>query len=137
MQLSAPALALALALALAARASAAAAVAVADAAVADDGQWTLVFEDTFSAPQLNASVWRVADNFTHGGQEWELYTAEDVYVEGGSLVLRTQARDVLHGGRTYHFTSGWVDTLGKLELGYGKFEARIRLPAELPGLWPA
>jgi beta-glucanase (GH16 family) len=104
---------------------------------ADDGQWRLVFEDEFVAPQLNASVWRVANNMTHGGQEWELYTSDNVYVEGGSLVLRTQAVDAVHGGRTYHFTSGWVDTLGLVERGYGKFEARIRLPAELPGLWPA
>lgn len=128
----------ALLLALPVSASSSAAAAPADLGEAGDGQWTLVFEDTFSAPTLNASVWRVADNFTHGDQEWELYTAEDVYVESGSLVLRTQARDVVsHSGKAYHFTAGWVDTLGLVELGYGKFEARIRLPAELPGLWPA
>jgi beta-glucanase (GH16 family) len=107
------------------------------AAPADDGEWQLVFEDTFSAPAINASAWRVLDNFTHGDKEWELYTAEDVYVEDGNLVLRTQARDVQHGSRTYHFTSGWIDSLGLVELAFGKFEARIRLPLELPGLWPA
>ena len=116
---------------------AAAAGTAAAAAPGDDGQWRLVFEDTFSSPMLNRSAWRVLDNFTHGDQEWELYTAENVYVQDGALVLRTQAKDAQHGARTYHFTSGWVDTRGLIEQAFGKFEARIRLPVELPGLWPA
>jgi beta-glucanase (GH16 family) len=102
-----------------------------------DGVWSLVFEDLFSGPELNRSSWRVADNFTHGDQEWQLYLADEVYVQDGNLVIRTQARDVQYGKKPYHFTSGWVDTLGLVELAYGKFEASIRLPAELPGVWPA
>ena len=102
-----------------------------------DGDWSLVFEDTFSGSVLNRSSWRVANNMTHGSQEWELYLEDDVYVQNGNLVIRTQARDVQYGSKPYHFTSGWVDTLGLVELSYGKFEASIRLPEELPGVWPA
>lgn len=117
-----------------------AALALAPAAAAplsDDGLWRLVFEDTFSAPTLNASAWNVRNNMTHGDKEWQLYTADNVYLEDGNLVLRTQATTASYGSKLYNFTSGWVDTLGLIELTYGKVEARIRLPQELPGLWPA
>ena len=118
--------------------AAAAATATGGTPVSDDGQWSLVFEDNFTAPTLNPSSWRVADNFTHGDQEWQLYLEDDVYVESGNLVIRTQVRDVVDKqGKLHHFSSGWVDTSGLVELGYGKFEAVIKLPVELPGLWPA
>jgi beta-glucanase (GH16 family) len=114
-----------------------AAALVATAAAADDGQWSLVFADTFSAPSINTSAWTVRDNMTHGDKEWELYTKDNVYLEDGNLVLRTQATQARYGSKVYNFTSGWVDTRGLVELTYGKVEARIRLPQELPGLWPA
>ena len=113
------------------------AFAVACATADPDGDWALVFEDTFSGAELNRSSWRVANNMTHGSQEWQLYLEDEVYVESGSLVIRTQAREATYGTKPYHFTSGWVDTLGLVELSFGKFEASIRLPEELPGVWPA
>jgi beta-glucanase (GH16 family) len=74
---------------------------------------------------------------THGNQEWQLYLADEVSVQNGQLVLRTRAREAMHGSKPYHFTSGWVDTRGKVELAYGMFTASIQLPEELPGVWPA
>ena len=44
-----------------------------------------------------SSQWNVANNFTHGSQEWQLYLEEEVYIENGNLILRTQARDFPHG----------------------------------------
>ena len=104
-----------------------AAALVATAAAADDGQWSLVFADTFSAPSINTSAWTVRDNMTHGDKEWELYTKDNVYLEDGNLVLRTQATQARYGSKVYNFTSGWVDTRGLVELTYGKVEARIDL----------
>jgi beta-glucanase (GH16 family) len=102
-----------------------------------DAPWLLVFEDDFDAPALNASAWRVADNKTHGDREPQLYTADNVYVEAGNLVVRTQVRDAPYGpNKTYHFTSGWVDTAGLVEVAYGRLEARIKAPKELANLWP-
>jgi hypothetical protein len=56
------------------------------------GQWTLTWEDDFSAPTLNTSWWNVADNYTHGNQEWQLYLNDeasgvDVVLRGGGVRL--------------------------------------------------
>ena len=99
----------------------------------NDGQWTLQFEDNFST--LNLTSWNVANNVTRTS-EWQIYMSDNVYVENDNLVIRTQAVPVQHGATTYNFSSGWVDTMNKVELLYGKFEARVKLPLELPGVWP-
>ena len=54
--------------------------------------WTLTFEDNFSGDSLNASYWNVAHNMTHGPEELQLYLADEVYLDGGDLVLRTRRR---------------------------------------------
>lgn len=105
------------------------------AAFGDDGMWEIVFEDDFAGPDLNLSSWNIAKNVTRTS-EWQIYTEDNVYVDTGNLVIRTTSNQFPHNGVTYNFTSGWVDTLNKVELQYGKFEARIKLPLELPGVWP-
>ena len=100
-------------------------------------QYEAVFFDDFSGPTLNPASWNIYDNKTHGDREWQLYLKDDVFIRDGKLVLRTQARDVSYGSKAYHFTSGWVDSSNKVEAKYGMYSARIRLPLELPGLWPA
>lgn len=178
-------------------------------AAAASASFVTVWRDDFDAPTLDASSWTVASNMTHGTEEHQLYTSDEVYVENGQLVIRTRAREAYHNNRLYHFTSGWVDTSGKVsralpccirrrarccgpalahsrtcaddvtrlcftsvvtvlrlifartslppvsrdargshrvaysplppqrEFGYGRFSARIKLPVELPALWPA
>jgi beta-glucanase (GH16 family) len=101
--------------------------------------WAPVWVDNFSSPTLDKSLWTVRDNMTHGDREWQLYLADEVYVEAGALVIRTQSRIASHGARQYNFTSGWVDSKGS-KLGentYGMFSASIQLPHEAVGVWPA
>lgn len=74
------------------------------AVACDDGVWALQFDDSFSGPDLNLSNWNVAENVTRTS-EWEMYTAANVYVEDGNLVIRTQAAQVQHGSTTYNFSS--------------------------------
>jgi len=54
------------------------------------GSWRLTFSDEFDEPELNSSRWTVADGGTHGEQEIELYTAEDVSVQDGVLAITTR-----------------------------------------------
>jgi beta-glucanase (GH16 family) len=103
----------------------------------EDPNWNLYFEDTFSGNSLNTSVWNVWNNQTHGDREWQLYLADEVSVSDGNLVIRTSSRTEMYGKKQYNFTSGWVDTSNKVEFLYGKIEADIKLPKELPGVWPA
>jgi beta-glucanase (GH16 family) len=101
--------------------------------------WAPVWVDHFTAPSLDPALWTVRDNMTHGDREWQLYLQDEVYVENGHLVIRTRSRNASHGARLYNFTSGWVDTRGSAlgENTYGKFSARIQLPVEAVGVWPA
>ena len=113
--------------------------AAAAAAATGGGAWALVWEDTFDSGELNTSSWTVAHNMTHGSSEWQLYVASAVRVVDGALAIVTDAASAVgpDGRRVYEFTSGWVDTKGKVEATYGKFEARIQLPQPLSSVWPA
>jgi beta-glucanase (GH16 family) len=99
--------------------------------------WHLVWSDEFDGPAgalPEASKW----SFELGGDGWgngelEFHTAGNAVLDGaGDLVIT--ARREAKGTRA--FTSGRLASRGKLEQAYGRFEARLRLPAG-KGLWPA
>ena len=102
------------------------------------GAWTPVWLDHFTEPTLNPALWTVRNNMTHGTREWQLYLADEVFVEGGALVIRTRSRNASSGAREYTFTSGWVDSQHKRNMTRGRFEASMRMPVEnATGAWPA
>jgi hypothetical protein len=70
--------------------------------------WTVTFFDDFNGPVVNASSWNVAVNYSRQG-ELELYIPANVFVQNGSLVLRTVAEQCVLDGTTFNVTSGWVD----------------------------
>lgn len=127
------------------RSAAAAAVLLSAALLAGPGAsaappgWTLTLEDTFDGPALNASLWTVASNMTHGPNELQLYLDDEVYLEGGALVLRTRRRSAnLNATFVYNYTSGWVD----MNFKFGQREGRWEVVAKLPdpaceAIWPA
>jgi len=93
--------------------------------------WVLWLTDNFNS--LNTSIWNVANNYYHdGNNEQSIYVADDVYIQNGNLVLRSEKRS--YNG--YQYTSGWVDTRNKVWQQYGKFEIYAKLPYG-KGLWPA
>lgn len=94
--------------------------------------WKLVFRDEFGEGKLSAKRWNilVREQSKHG--ELQYYVADDVYIENGSLRLRSRVRDF----GSQHYTSGRVDTSGKFAPVYGRFEIRAKLPGG-KGLWPA
>lgn len=108
--------------------------------------WTLVWNDEFdgTGSQLDTngvdlSKWAYQQGTgseygldSWGNNELQYYKKENVKVEGGSLLV--EARPESYGGKTY--TSGRLWTSPTFAKAYGKFEARIKLPAG-QGLWPA
>ena len=102
--------------------------------------WTVAFEDEFEGTALNLSNWTPRHNMTHGNAEKQLYVKHGVSVENGTLVLTTRREPaVSSAGRHYNFTSGWVETRGKVFQRGGRFEVSARLPpssAGRPGKWP-
>jgi beta-glucanase (GH16 family) len=104
--------------------------------------WNLIWSDEFDAPDgssVDESKWNLADNPAWVNGELEYYTPrlKNVYIEnptGGNGVLVIQALEEEYETREY--TSGSINTRGKFDQLYGRFEARIKIPYG-QGLWPA
>jgi beta-glucanase (GH16 family) len=105
--------------------------------------YALVWSDEFnakdgSAPDPAKWTYDVGGN-GWGNHELEYYTnrPENVRVEKGKLVI-TARRETYKGadGVTRDYTSTRLKTQGLFAQAYGRFEARIKLPAG-QGIWPA
>jgi beta-glucanase (GH16 family) len=106
-------------------------------------KWNLVWSDEFDGPNGSApdpAKWSVEVNGTgFGNNELEYYTSrrENAHIEDGKLVI-TARKETFTGpdGVTRPYTSGRLETKGHFEQQYGRFEARIKIPAG-QGMWPA
>jgi beta-glucanase (GH16 family) len=108
----------------------------------DDAQrpgWTLTFREEFDEPEgtgVDESSWTPVnrgDGF--GNNELQYYTGrpENVRTDGeGSLIIEVIEEPYM--GRDY--TSARLESVGKVELLYGRFEIRAKLPYG-QGIWPA
>jgi len=94
--------------------------------------WKLVWRDEFRGRKIDPKKWNVLLREHSKHNELQYYVPDEAYLEAGCLRLRSRVRD--YGSKQY--TSGRVDTKGKLATVYGRFEIRARLP-EGKGLWPA
>ncbi len=98
--------------------------------------YDLVWEDHFEGVELNRAYWNVEVNGTGcGNHELQYYidNPQNVAVRNGNLVLTARRAD--YDGHA--FTSGRINTQGKVAFSYGIIEARILLPETTDGLWPA
>jgi beta-glucanase (GH16 family) len=110
----------------------------------DDGKlpapWIEVWRDDFRGPAGSApdpANWNIEVNGRPDNKELQYYTArrENTFLDGyGHLVI--QAFYEKYMGSTQSYTSGRMNTAGHFEQTYGRFEARIKIPAGT-GLWPA
>ena len=101
--------------------------------------WRLVFGDEFTGP-AGAPPDPTKSGFALGGDGWgnqelQAYTdrPENVALDGAGSLVITARREPLGGNS---FTSGRIDSQGRFEQRYGRFEARLRLPVGR-GFWPA
>ncbi|MGB8060776.1 MAG: glycoside hydrolase family 16 protein [Candidatus Sulfotelmatobacter sp.] len=110
--------------------------------VNSDG-WQLVWSDEFNGPNgssVDPTKWVVErEGQGWGNDELEYYTdrAVNLFVQDGNLVMRALAEKYTGpDGISRHYTSARMKTLGKFSQTYGRFEARIKVPAG-QGMWPA
>jgi beta-glucanase (GH16 family) len=107
--------------------------------------WTLAWSDEFDAPDgtpVDATKWESqtgGDGW--GNQEREYYTADplNAHQEGGHLVITATTAGAAGHTCWYgacQYTSARLQSAGLFEKTYGRFEARIQVPAG-QGLWPA
>lgn len=101
----------------------------------------LVMQEEFDGGAINSDLWNFdigtgTEGIENGwgNNELQYYTdrPENITVENG--MLKITARKESYMGSLY--TSARINTAGKFEQGYGRFEARIQLPWG-QGLWPA
>ncbi len=100
------------------------------------GTWAVVWSDEFTAADGSApdpSKWTYdlgAGGW--GNQELETYTnlPENVQISGGNLVVTAVKKS------DGSYTSARLKTQGLFSQQYGRFEARIKIPAG-QGIWPA
>ncbi|GJM42905.1 MAG: glycosyl hydrolase family 16 [Ardenticatenaceae bacterium] len=97
--------------------------------------WDLVWQDEFDSDTIDSANW------THevGGDGWgngeaQYYTDDpkNSYIEDGVLVIEALQENLL--GKLY--TSARLSSQGKVEVAYGRIEARIQIPVG-QSLWPA
>ena len=114
-------------------------------------EWELAWSDEFDGPAgsaPNASHWSVAGSAgvdpTHGPVEQQLYVPEAVTLDGdGHCVIETKREQTWYPGgsmpkRWYNYTSGWLESKGKVNATFGKWTVRARLPnPRVTGIWPA
>lgn len=104
--------------------------------------YELVWEENFDGTELNANVWNYEEGvgIWNTGQNAELqyYQGSNVAVgpdgEGNNALIISAKKETVG---SYQFTSGRIQSRGKVEVKYGKIEARIKLPVLANGLWPA
>ncbi len=99
-------------------------------------QWRLTWSDEFNAPTgtpPDPTKWIVVTGGNgFGNKESETYTArpENLQQSGGNLVITARREDYTGpDGLPAHYTSARLDTQGHFAQTYGRFEARMKLPA--------
>ncbi len=100
--------------------------------------WTLVWRDEFDGPKGSVpdpTKWTAQVGQSDTNKELEYYTArpENLSMDGNGFLVMT-ARKESYMGSSY--TSSRMDTAGKFEQAYGRFESRIKIP-HTQSLWPA
>jgi beta-glucanase (GH16 family) len=108
-----------------------------------DRNYQLVWEDNFTGAARqspDATKWSFdigigPGNDGWGNQELQYYTnrPENVALDGAGNLAITARRESFAGRA---FTSARINTKGIFAQGYGRFEARIKMPWG-PGIWPA
>jgi len=108
-----------------------------------NANWKLTWNDEFNGAEgsgVDPTKWV----FEVGGNGWgnhelEYYTSrpKNVYIRDGNLVIQAERENYMGAdGVSRSYTSARLKTAGKFSQAYGRFEARIKLPAG-QGMWPA
>ncbi len=103
----------------------------------------LIFSDEFNGSSLDQSKWSYETGngcpglcgWGNGEREYYTNSAQNVSVSGGFLNITARHQPNFQGSGA-DFTSGKINTRGKFDRVYGRFEARMKLPVGR-GIWPA
>jgi beta-glucanase (GH16 family) len=95
--------------------------------------WQLVWQDEFTNGVSPDWVFETGNGSSGwGNNELQYYRRENATIENGELVITAKRESI----SSFNYTSARMKTQGKKSWKYGKFEARIKMPA-FSGIWPA
>lgn len=124
-----------------------AASAAASASVTSPVIGKLLWSEEFNGASLDTTLWTASNGngcqinlCGYGNQELQYYHPNnlgivDVPFEPGTRALAITARREVMGSN--QFTSGKIDSSGKVQVKYGLIEVRMATPNVAVGLWPA
>lgn len=100
--------------------------------------WSSEFDTSDGTDALDEKTW----SYDTGGGGWgngelQTYSADNVKLQSGNLVLSVTESSVNDSSPSRSFTSGRIRTQGKLQFQYGRLEARMKFPNPANGLWPS
>ena len=117
-----------------------------DGAIAPLPGWKLVWNDEFDLPDgsaVDSTKWtqETGNSGWSNNRERQYYTpgTANAAIQGGALVITAQSQGASAFTCQYgtcQYTSARMNTSGKFQQQYGRFEARIKLPTG-KGIWPA
>ncbi len=104
--------------------------------------WRLAWQDNFDGGSLDTSKWTARPlTYVDFDKACITDTPDNVFVSGGNLTIRARRQQLTcWGGGTRQYTTAYLDTIGKANFTYGRFETRAKSPngaANSTGLWPA
>lgn len=105
--------------------------------------WELIFADEFNGNKLDTNIWSYQNGTGAeyglngwGNDEEQYYMDDNISVSEGTLTIEAKKESV----DSKNYTSGRIRSLQENNEGfsttYGRFEAKIKLPAG-EGIWPA
>lgn len=106
--------------------------------------WVLTWADEFNGADVDTTVWRKVYHGNPDNGELQFYTPRPVNIQVSEGTLKLIARVETFRGKgpwmpdsvTRYYTSGKIESQGRLTFQYGKFEASMKLPRG-KGTWPA
>ena len=101
--------------------------------VVRQAKWDLVWGDEFDGTTINPANWVVQNGAANVNNELEYYSPSDVYLENGSLVLKSEI--ATNGARRYASGEVRTGTLRTVKQG-NAIEWRTQAPSG-QGIWPA
>ncbi len=94
--------------------------------------WRMVWAEEFTGTALDSTRWNAENIAWPYNSELQFYLPQQATVQNSVLQIKADRRN--HGGRQY--VSARINTSGKFVQQYGRFEARMKVPAGR-GFWPA
>lgn len=97
--------------------------------------WKMIFDCEFDSPD-DLKKWNILQRSENANAELQCYAPKAATVDNGYLYITGRKEETNYQGKPRHYTSGILNTQKKLDVIYGRFDIRFKVPKG-KGFWPA